>query len=141
MGVSDSSMGQRVTVASSSQACTLFTMEFHRSLAFALLLEQILFGLWGLALGFRRRPLGSTFFTVILIDEILLIIQALIGLFLFLSGHTLKSDIHFLYGGLLVGLLPVVWVWGNRRPERAGLWLGFTLLFMAGLIVRTYFTG
>ena len=116
-------------------------MQFHQSLAVALFLEQVVFGVWALVLGFRGRPLGGTFFTVIVIDEVLLLIEAAIGLGLFFSGHTLKSNIHFLYGGLLAGLLPVVWVYGNRKPERGGYWLGLCLLFMAGLIIRAATTG
>ena len=116
-------------------------MQFHQSLAVALFLEQVVFGVWALVLGVRRRPLGGIFFTVIVIDELLLLIEAAVGLGLFLTGHTLKSNIHFLYGGLLAGLLPIIWVYGNRRPERGGYWLGLCLLFMAGLIIRAATTG
>lgn len=113
----------------------------HQALAFPLLLDQSVLGIWALVLGFRRTPLTGAFYSAAVVDEGLLVLQAVLGMFLFASGHTLKSPLHFLYGALLLGLLPVMYVQGNRQPARAGLWLGFTLLFMAGLIVRTYNTG
>lgn len=116
---------------------------FHQGLAFALFLDQVILGIWGLVLGFRQRPMGSAYVSALIVDEGLLVLQGAVGLMLFLSGHLLRSRIHFLYGGLLVVLLPVVYFYSNGREDtsRAGLWLGFALLFMAGLIIRAGNTG
>jgi hypothetical protein len=115
-------------------------MTFHQALALPLLLDQLALGIWGLVLGFRRHRVGSALTSAIIVDEGLLILQSVIGATLLATGHAPKP-LHFLYGALLLGLLPIVYPYSMRRPERSGLWLGFTLLFMAGLIVRTYFTG
>jgi hypothetical protein len=115
-------------------------MTFHQALAFPLLLDQIALGIWALVLGFRRLRVGSALASALIVDEGLLILQSILGATLFATGHA-PQWIHFLYGALLLGLLPVVYPFSMRRPERSGLWLGCTLLFMSGLIVRTYFTG
>jgi hypothetical protein len=111
----------------------------HRTLWLILLLYQIVFGIWALVLGFRRLPIGSILFTALVIDEVIVVVQSLVGAALFLTGSR-PQLIHFLYGGLLLVLLPAVYAYGGRR-QRAGIWMGVTLLFMAGMMVRIAFTG
>ncbi len=113
-------------------------MTVHDFLWRGLLPLQVLLGIWALWLGFRRRPLNPSFFSGLMVDELLLIFQALLGLAVFANGHR-PEPLHFLYGGLVVVLIPIVYYYTNARP-RAGIWLGLTLLFMAGLIIRAYTT-
>jgi len=113
-------------------------MTVHDFLWRGLLPLQVLLGVWALYFGFRRRPLGSSFFSGVIVDELLLILQALLGLAVFAEGAR-PDALHFLYGGLVVIILPIVYFYTNQRP-RAGIWLGVTLLFMAGLIIRAYTT-
>jgi hypothetical protein len=112
---------------------------YHGVLAFILFIEQVIFGIWALVIGFRRERLGSTLFTALVTDEAIMVLQAIIGALLYATGHR-PQLIHFLYGGLLLVLLPAVYAYAGRR-ERAGIWMGVTLLFMAGMIVRISFTG
>jgi hypothetical protein len=115
-------------------------MSFHERLAFELLVAQVILGVWALVLGWRRIPAGGLLAYALIVDEGLLIIQSALGAWLFAGGHR-PELIHFLYGGLLVGLLPVVYPLSVKRAERSGYWLGLTLLFMAGLIIRASMTG
>jgi hypothetical protein len=112
---------------------------FHGNLTFWLFVYQVVLGVWALVLGFKRRPIGSRLFTVLVVDEVLILIQSLVGAALLATGHR-PQLIHFLYGGLLIVLLPVVYIYAGRR-QRAGIWLGATLLFMAGMIIRISYTG
>jgi hypothetical protein len=112
---------------------------FHATLAFALFLDQVVLGIWALVFGFRRRPISSGLFSALLVDEILMVIQSAIGLYLLATGHA-PERIHFLYGFLLLVLIPAVYFYASKR-ERAGIWVGVVLLFMAGMIVRISFTG
>jgi hypothetical protein len=113
---------------------------FHAALAVPLSLDQVVLGIWSLVLGFRRQAVGSALASALIVDEGLIVLECAIGGALLLLGHR-PDPLHFLYGGLLLGLLPVVYPYTRRRPERAGLWLGLTLLFMAGLIIRAMLTG
>jgi hypothetical protein len=113
-------------------------MTVHDFLWRGLLPLQVLLGVWALILGFRRAPLGSSFFSGLVVDELLLVLQSLLGLAVLAEGRR-PELLHFLYGGLVTILLPIVYYYTNERP-RAGIWLGVTLLFMAGLIVRAYTT-
>lgn len=115
-------------------------MSFHQALFYPLVLDQVALGIWGLVLGLVRRPVGSALVSALIVDEALIALEAVLGGVLLLQGHG-PQRLHFLYGGLLLGLLPVVYPLSNRRPERSGLWLGLTLLFMAGLMIRAYTTG
>jgi len=113
---------------------------FHERLFIELLLAQVLLAAWALVLGWRRLPTGRLFAYALIVDEGLIIIQSVLGALLFAGGRR-PEVIHFLYGGLLIGLLPVIYPLSQRRPDRSGYWLGFTLLFMAGLIIRASMTG
>ena len=115
-------------------------MSFHERLAFELLAVQVALGVWALVLGLLRLPTGRLMAYALIIDEGLIIVQSLIGAMLFAAGRH-PQLIHFLYGGLLIGLLPVIYPLSRRNPDRSGYWLGLTLLFMAGLIVRAWMTG
>jgi hypothetical protein len=115
-------------------------MTFHERLAFELLAVQVILGVWALVLGLRGAATGRVLGYALIIDEGLLILQSVVGGLLFAGGER-PQLIHFLYGGLLVALLPVIYPLSRRRPERSGYWLGFTLLFMAGLIIRAAMTG
>jgi hypothetical protein len=112
---------------------------FHGTLAFALFIDQVVLGVWALAVGIRRRPISSGLFSALVVDEGLIVLQSIVGAVLFGGGRR-PEPIHFLYGGLLLVLLPIVYIYANKR-ERAGIWLGVTLIFMAGMIVRISFTG
>ena len=116
-----------------------FLSVVHHRLFVLLFVEQVVIGIWALVLGFKKRPVSGTLLSVIVVDEALLIVQSVVG-GLLLAGGQGPKPLHFLYGGLLLALLPLVYPYANRRPQRAGVWLGITLLFMAGLIVRTHFT-
>jgi hypothetical protein len=113
-------------------------MTIHDFLWRGLLPLQVLLGLWALWLGFRRQPLSPAFFSGLVVDEVLLVLQGLLGLVVFAEGHR-PEPLHFLYGGLVALLLPIVYYYTNER-SRAGIWLGLTLLFMAGLIIRAFTT-
>jgi hypothetical protein len=115
-------------------------MTVHYGLFFALIVEQVGLGLWALVLGLRRRPIGSALATALIVDEGLILVQSVVGGVLLLQGRAPRL-IHFLYGGLLIALLPIVYPYANRKPQRAALWIGVTLLFMAGLMSRACATG
>lgn len=112
---------------------------FHATLALALFLDQVVLGIWALVLGFRRQPISSGLFSALLVDEILIVLQSAVGGYLLATGRA-PERIHFLYGGLLLVLLPAIYLYAGRR-ERAGIWVGAMLIFMAGMIIRISFTG
>jgi len=114
-------------------------LSFHASLAAALFLDQVILGIWALVLGSRRQPISSGLFSALVVDEILMVLQSGVGAYLLATGHA-PQRIHFLYGGLLLVLLPAVYLRAGRR-QRAGTWAGATLIFMAGMIIRIWFTG
>lgn len=117
-----------------------FVAAAHQSLAIGLFALQVILGVWGLALGLRRLAPGGAFASGLIVDEGLIAVQSILG-GIVLAGGRGPQPIHFLYAGLLLGLLPVIYTFSSRRPERAGIWLGLTLLFMAGLILRAAVTG
>jgi len=112
--------------------------ELHGVLAFAVALYSLVSALWGLALGLRRRPTSPSYRGALVINEMLVIAQGLLGTLLLVSGRRPADPLHILYGFLSVITLPVAYAYvGSRRDERHDaliFGLGAVILFL--LVLR-----
>ena len=79
----------------------------------------------------------------LVIGELLVLAEGLLGVSLFLAGHRpARTGIHILYGVFLVVALPGTFSFTRRRPARAeALIFGLISLFLAGVAVRARVTG
>ena len=116
-------------------------LSFHRGLFFAGLVVTLVVAGWGLLRYFRRRPPGGSFNSALVIAEGLFIIQGLAGATLFVGGRRPHDPLHWLYGILLVIVLPIAATYTTGRDERRqSLVYGIAGLFMAGLSIRALTT-
>jgi len=114
----------------------------HNGLFRAGLLLTVIIGIWGLVMYFRKLPPGGGFRSTLVLTEVLFILQGLIGVGMFLGGRRPHDSLHWLYGVLLVLLLPIAATYvGGRGPRREALVYGIAGLFMAGLTIRALTTG
>jgi heme A synthase len=91
---------------------------------------------------FRRVPPSGGFRSTLVLTEALFIVQGLIGVGMFLGGRRPHDALHWLYGVLLVILLPIAATYTTGRgPRREALVYGIAGLFMAGLAIRALTTG
>jgi heme A synthase len=119
-------------------------LSFHRGLFFAGLLLAIIIGVWGFVMFFRRGAPTGGFNSALLVTEALFVIQGLVGVTLFASGLRPHDTLHWLYGVLLVIVLPIAMTYGGASVEpgerRQSLVYGVAGVFMAGLAIRALTT-
>ena len=106
------------------------------------LLITVFVGIWGLITYFRKMPAGGSFRATLVLTEALFVMQGLVGVLMFASGRRPHDNLHWLYGVLLVIVLPIAMSYvSGRDPRREPLVYGIACLFMAGLAVRALTTG
>lgn len=120
--------------------------EIHARIGNSALLFMVVAGVWGLIRWRRNQGVDSNYFGILVVGELLLIAQALLGsymLFILGRGANLeRPSIHVLYGFLTVLTLPAVYAFTQGRtenPRDQGLY-GFVCLFLAGLVWRATVT-
>lgn len=110
----------------------------HHGLANTTTLFMLIMGIWALVLSFRSRPLDGSFFGIVAVGEILLVVQVSLGLILVLGGSTPpRPFLHYLYGVFALFVLPAVYYYTHGgHDRRAALMWFFTGIFMFGLALR-----
>lgn len=118
-------------------------IEIHGRLGNTALLFTIILAVWGLWRFFRRQGVDSNYWGALVIGELLLLVQAALGAFIYLSGigHLTRQYMHILYGVVSVLVIPTVFAFtrGDDR-HRVSLVYGAALLFNMGVIMRAQFT-
>jgi hypothetical protein len=114
----------------------------HNGLFRAGLLITLIVGLWGLVMYFRKMPSSGGFRSTLVLTEALFIGQGLVGVLVFAGGRRPHDPLHWLYGPLLVIVLPIAMTYvSGRDSRREALVYGIAGLFMFGLALRAYMTG
>ena len=114
----------------------------HDRLATTVLLFFVVVGLWGLLEFSRGGAIGGNIAGALIIGQVLVIVQGLLGAALFVDGMRPATMLHWLYGLAAVLILPFVWSYVRDRAPRQGLLLySLVALFIAGLAIRGMVTG
>lgn len=119
-------------------------VEVHARLANTLMLYVILLAVWGLWRFIRREGVGSSYWGALVIAEILVVAQGLLGAYLWFI-NTLRPErggIHILYGVISALAIPAVYGYTKGGDERREMLVyAAVLLFTVGLILRAISTG
>jgi heme A synthase len=127
-------------VTTSAPSDTLLFL--HQGLFRTGLLITALIGIWGLIMYFRKLAPGGGFRATLVLTEVLFIVQGLIGGLMVGEGRRPRDGLHWLYGILLLIVLPIAATYtAGRGPRREALVYGLAGLFMAGLTIRAFTTG
>ncbi len=116
--------------------------DLHSRLALSAIFFALALGAWAAFLFFRGKGIDSSYWGALVIGEILMIAQGVIGVLMVISGRMPPDLIHFLYG-VLVGLAwPGAYVYTNARQGRseAGIY-AIVSFFIFGLAIRALMTG
>src|SRR5512142_188442 len=118
-------------------------MEFlHSRLANTAVLFALALGLWALWNFVRGKGVSPSYWGALIIGEILMVVQGLLGVLLLIGG-TLPGDLlHFLYGVLVALSWPGAYVYTHARMGRAeaGIY-ALVSFFIFGLSLRAIMTG
>lgn len=116
--------------------------EVHGRLANTAMIYCILMAAWGLFRFFRRQGVSGSYFGAIVIAEILLAIQGLLGLILWFGAASYRPGwVHWLYGIVLLLGAPLVYAYTKGRQERPEMLLyGIAFVIMIALVLRAMVT-
>lgn len=129
-----------ISVGDSCMATLAF---IHARLSVTVLLFLLALGLWALWNALRGEGMSGSLWGAVVIGEILILVEGLIGGGLFLAGlRPARSAIHILYGLVLAFSLPAAFSYTRGRSTRAEtLIYAIVALFLAGVTIRARLTG
>ena len=115
----------------------------HERLTITVLLFMSALGLWGIWSYLRGEGVTGSYWGALVIGEILLVLQGIIGAALFAGGaRPSRTAIHILYGVFLAVALPGAFSFNRDRSNLLEpLIYGLVALFLAGVSIRARLTG
>ena len=119
-------------------------IEVHSRLAITTIMYAVIMAVWGLYKYIRKRQIDSNYWGAIVISEVLILVQAGIGVYMFLGGvgHLTRGYMHILYGIVAALSVPAVYVFSKGDDtRRMNLIYGLIYIFQAGILVRSMMTG
>jgi len=94
--------------------------------------------IWGLWRFFRGQGLSGGYFGAVVVAEILLAVQGLLGLILWFGAGTYRPGyVHWIYGLVLVMGAPIVYAYTKGRQDRPEMLLyAVAFIVMIALVLR-----
>lgn len=109
----------------------------HSGLANAATIFTLLLSLWGFWRYMRGEGVDGSFLGAVVIGEVLLIVQALMGVFLMGGGAMPDRSVHILYGIVALLSFPAFYAFIRGRDSRREMLLWALLaLFVFGVTIR-----
>ncbi len=114
----------------------------HERLAITALLYFLVISLWGYYRFFRKLGIDSTYWGMLAIAEILVLAEALLGAYLWLTGHQpVRGWLHVLYGSLIPAMIPLAYVYTKGKTDRRDILIyGTVTIITVGLVIRAMAT-
>jgi heme A synthase len=114
----------------------------HGRLAQTTIFFALAMGIWAAWSYFRKEGVNSNYWGALIIGEILVIGQGVIGVLMVILGGLPHDLIHFLYGVLVALGWPAVYIYTNARATRTEAALyALVSFFIFGLAIRAIMTG
>lgn len=103
----------------------------------------LIVSLWGFLHYFRKKAISSSYWGALAIAEVLIVVQSLVGIYLWVVGdRPARGAVHLIYGFLTPAIIPLIYGYTKRRDDYSvAIIYGSTLLFAVGLIFRAIDTG
>lgn len=116
--------------------------DIHCRIGMAVTFFAFALGVWGVIGYLRHTGVTGSYFGALVIGEVLVIGQALVGVLLIFSGLFPIDALHFLYGVVV----PLTWVavyvyTRGQQTRREMLIYGVVSFFVMGLAIRAIMTG
>jgi hypothetical protein len=116
--------------------------EIHSQLSNAVIMYTVALGLWGIYGFSKRRSVSEGFWGALIIGELLILAEGLLGGYLWAQGIRPSRWVHVLYGVTTALGIPAVYVYTRGREGRAeNLAYGCAALIVALLTYRAVVTG
>ena len=108
----------------------------------ALLFSGLCFA-WGLLNYLRKQPMTSSYWGGLVILEVLMVVQVVLGAIVFTSGGQLnRAIVHVLYAATTIISLPAAYVYtGGKDTRRESLLYAVVCLWLLFIVDRSRTTG
>lgn len=116
----------------------------HARLAMSGLLFAAVCVAWGLLNFLRNKPVTSSYWGALVILEILMVAEVVLGILVALSGQgqVARPIVHILYGATMVISLPAAYIYtGGKDTRRENLIYAVVSLWLVFIIERGITTG
>jgi hypothetical protein len=118
----------------------------HRYVAYAVVAGWLLLALWALASFIRNKAPGGAYWNLLAGLQVLLGLQAVVGLFLFVIGQRPASAgpewLHYAYGALFpIAVLVFAHRYARNNESVSWMVFGFAAFVIFGLTFRALQTG
>ena len=116
--------------------------DLHGRISNIALLFFFILSLWGFFRFFRKQGLDPSYWGALAIGEGIILIQSLLGVYLWIIGARPARGIHILYGLVALAIIPTVYTYTKGQDSRADILVyASTTLFTVGLLFRAMSTG
>lgn len=116
-------------------------LAIHDRLWITAIIYSIAMGCWAFFLAFQRRDLDSNFWGALVINEIIYIVQAVLGGYFLFQDSQPARWVHYLYVVVGVITIPAAFAFTKGRgTRREASVYGILLWFLAGIAVRVIMT-
>ena len=118
-------------------------VQVHASLATAVMLFNVVLGVWGFIKFFRGDGMDGNYFGAVALSPVLGLVQMVLGLVLVGMGLGVNVRfVHYLYGALVIISMPAVFAFTQGRDDRGAVLIyAAALLLTAAFGLRAYMTG
>jgi heme A synthase len=132
-----------MSVIQASGAFTMTLNNVHDRISIAIVLYTFILALWGLWRSYRKQGVDGSVFGALVICEILILVQALLGVILWISAlRPERGFMHVLYGVVTAITIPATYAFTRGRDTRREmLEYGLVLIALVALAGRAILTG
>jgi len=115
--------------------------DLHTTVAFLLIFMNAIAGVWGILLD--RKSIKSTrlFWVTIVATQIVVFVQATVGVALQSDENLEPDDFHYLYGFSMIIAIALLYGYRNTIGNKKFLLYGLGSFFIMGLGIRAMFLG
>ncbi|HUS94164.1 MAG TPA: hypothetical protein VMZ24_03195 [Patescibacteria group bacterium] len=119
-----------------------FIGELHRVISLSSVIFLSFIGIWGFVQAIRKKGVEGSYMGALVIGELLLVFQTLLGIILVIDGARPGRTVHFIYGAFALVALPGLFAYLKGDDSNTSQWYyAIATLFLAGVAVRAIGTG
>ena len=116
--------------------------DIHCRIALSVLFFTFALGVWGVGSFALRRGVDSSYRGALVIGELLILFQGIVGIVLVLMGKWPNDTLHLLYGVVLALAWPLVYTYTHADSSRRAVGIyGVMSFVMVFLALRALYTG
>jgi hypothetical protein len=114
-----------------------FIFDLHSVLSQTTMLFFLILGVWGIFRAIRKNMVDGSYMGALVIGEVLFVLQAVLGLILWLGGGRPGRTVHILYGVFALVALPGLFAYLKGDDSNQAQWYYAILtFFLFGVALR-----